>query len=100
MKELYATAGEKVTCTNGHLIGIVTRDIFYDDVFTGDMLRDWQAGIDHSHLAVLGNCRICGAAWNGSDDATAERCILHFENGWGRRGRRPLNPLTAIRGGA
>jgi hypothetical protein len=83
--DIYARKGERVTCTNGHVIGVFARDAYRDEVFTGDMLVDWQKGIDCYDGVALGNCRFCGAPWNGSDNPLGGGySILHIEGSWRR----------------
>lgn len=71
------SAGERVTCTNGHYIGTAARDAHLGDRFDPDSLVDWQ-GPPVAMRDIVGMCT-CGAWWSfGSLCAT-----VHIEGrGW------------------
>lgn len=68
MPSLFARKGEKLTCTDGHLIGTFTRNVYKGERFYVDMLTDRARNVNwRPNSIVLGGCPHsgCSADWNG-----------------------------------
>lgn len=77
--DLWANEGEKITCTNGHFICEVARDIKRDDIQepTKDF-RNWWPGMQATDFIGETDirCPQCEALW------FQDGWRVHFENGW------------------
>lgn len=83
----YAKAGEVVTCTRGHEIATIAKDIAVGGVYKPDLFKDWQqpepaVGTDARKI----RCQICGSPWFISG------MILHIGDGW----RDPAGALARL----
>lgn len=66
MADIYAINGDKLTCTNGHVIGIFSRVVYKGERFYVDMLTNRHPKVDwRPNSILLDKCPDCGAAWNG-----------------------------------
>lgn len=75
--DIYARKGEQLTCTDGHLIGTFTRDVWLNERMYVDMFTDRARNMDwRPNSMLLGPCpqRGCAAAWNGGTGQMG----LHF----------------------
>jgi len=92
---LYAKAGEKVTCTNGHLIAIAS-DLPRHGVATPSLF-DWKISNPPKPGQSFSSCVCpeCGGRYMAFGPSVA----LHFEDGW--RGASPSDKaeLERLHGG-
>lgn len=80
--QVYAKAGEIVTCENGHPICTIGRDIVIGEPWDPTALVDWQQ--PEPTIGTFPKCAICGEDFYLSG-------ALHFEDGW----RRALDRFVA-----
>ncbi len=73
---LYAKAGERVTCENGHTICLVGRDLQWGGYYQEGDFIDWLQP-EPAVGTMPEPCKRCGAAW------WRGQCY-HFADGWRR----------------
>lgn len=72
---LYARLGERITCTNGHVIAVFARNCYKGETIHPDMFVSKQDGIDWRPGARIYSCALCGQPFTN-------RGCMHFEDGW------------------
>lgn len=74
-------AGDKITCTNGHVIGEVLQDIDIGTMAWGQHIGNWRQK-DHPVMGAMHQpvCETCGARFVGKDD-DSWNWSLHI-SGW------------------
>ncbi len=87
-QKLYARKGERVTCIDGHVIGIFKKNIYVGDAVTNENFDTEPSGLHFVHGEEMGNCP-CGAPFNcaydvghGLGDLRLCSFALHVEGAW------------------
>ena len=83
MKEVFAKKGDRVTCTQGHLIATFAREVYKMEVVQTDMFADCHPQIDWRKNAILnGRCPEpgCDGLWIGAFDIDQLGALVSFSN--------------------
>jgi hypothetical protein len=73
-----AKAGEKVTCTNGHVICEVVKDLNTGDMNWGDNFGNWTQEPPKTGQLDKPVCAVCGADFFDPEPGS---WAMHFEDG-------------------
>lgn len=78
---LYASAGEVVTCTNGHEICEIAKSIFVADLISVNQFINWRHQPQPQPRDPITPCMTCGAPYIQSDSGMAAM-RLHINGEW------------------
>ena len=76
-RPVFANAGEKVTCENGHEIATMSHTIHVGDIFNRDDFVNWKQR-EPAAGTMSQPCEICGKRW--FDNEFPQK--FHFAGGW------------------
>ena len=78
---IWAHKGSQITCTQGHPICEIARDVYVGEPRSGADFTAWQqTEPDRSTSVADIQCTVCGGSWiNGGTDSGYR---FHFEDGW------------------
>lgn len=68
MSAVFAKAGDKVTCPNGHPICTVAADLLKGEIVKSSLFKDWTFDLDLSSGAKVPPCPTCGEIFMGHPD--------------------------------
>jgi hypothetical protein len=80
-RTLYASAGELVTCLNGHEICELAKDIFVADLISVNQFKNWRHQPQPQPRDPITPCMSCGAPYVTSTTAYGGT-KLHIDGEW------------------